>query len=70
MKKINLALAVVFAASLAFTACKKDYTCTCKMNGTESKSELNDAKKSDAEDACKALETTAKMGDPSASCSL
>ncbi|MCU0442688.1 MAG: hypothetical protein MUE96_09845 [Bacteroidia bacterium] len=70
MKKMNLALAVVFAAAITFTSCKKDYTCTCKISGAESKSELKDAKKGDAEDACKALETTGKLVDPAAKCTL
>lgn len=70
MKKMNLTLAVLFAASLAFTACKKDYTCTCKVSNQEIKVPLNDQKKGDAEDACTAAQTTYKVADPNAKCTL
>ena len=67
MKKL-LILAVVGCFALGLTSCKKDYTCSCTIAGTTTKSEIKDAKKKDAQDACDALDTAAKLG--SGSCSL
>ena len=65
MKKAMLALGVIAFFSLA--SCKKDYTCECTMNGQKQSTPLNDQKKSDAEDACNALDT--QLGS-SGSCEL
>ena len=47
----------LFFGALALTSCKKDYTCECKydLNGSATTHEfaIKDAKKKDAEDACK-----------------
>ena len=68
MKKLVLAVAALGLISL--TSCKKDYTCTCKVSGSEIKTEIKDVKKSKAKDGCSALETQSKMIDANASCSL
>jgi len=68
MKKLSLLCAVLFA--LSFTACKKDYTCTCTALGVDTVSPLDNTSKSDAEDACSALETTAQAIDSTATCVL
>jgi hypothetical protein len=68
MKNLLLIVGILFV--FGAVSCKKDYTCTCTILGIESKSEIKDAKKSDAEDACSALETAAKITDASASCSI
>jgi hypothetical protein len=64
MKKVFAVVAVV--ALLA--SCKKDYTCSCTIAGVTSKTEIKDAKKADAEDACSALNTSASL--VGGSCSL
>jgi len=62
MKKAFAILAVV-ALFGATTSCKKDYTCTCttKVTGLDDQTSvlpLGKQKKGDAEDACKALESS------------
>jgi len=55
MKKLFILMAMV---AFVFTSCKKDYTCTCTndSDGTEvSSTPINNASKSDAEDACTAI---------------
>ena len=68
MKKLTVLVAVVFM--FGAVACKKDYTCSCTVSGAALTAEFKDAKKKDAEDACSALETTYKIADPAATCSL
>lgn len=70
MKKVLIGSAFAVMALVVLSSCKKDYTCTCTVLGTTSASEIKDSKKKDAEDACSALETTAKIVDPAASCSI
>jgi predicted SprT family Zn-dependent metalloprotease len=74
MKKL---LTVLFVASLAtaFTSCKKDFVCECTLDGQKTETPINDSKKSDAQNACDALDVTAKgagalIGDANAGCSL
>ncbi len=61
---------------LGLVACKKDYSCDCtfKSLGATTSTTLslliNDASKSDATDACDAAETTYKIVDATASCTL
>ena len=73
MKKV-FAICAVALFAVSFTSCKKDYTCTCTYDlvgtATTTPHELPNQSKSDAEDACAGFETTHKLGDPSASCSL
>ena len=58
MKKIA-PIAVVAMLALAFTSCKKNYTCTCKATGkTDIAIPINKAKKSDATKTCDAAKTT------------
>ncbi|MFH1321878.1 MAG: hypothetical protein ABII90_14660 [Bacteroidota bacterium] len=69
MKKVLAIIAIVaFAAS--FSACKKDYTCSCTVSGLTITAEFLKVKKADAEDSCSSLETTYKIADPNASCSI
>lgn len=67
MKKVLVLSAV---AMIALASCKKDYTCECttEINGETltSASEIKDAKKSDAEDAC----NEADAASPMVSCEL
>ncbi len=55
MKKIA-SVCVIALVVLSMSSCKKDWTCTCTLLGTSSSIPINDATKSDAEDACSALE--------------
>jgi hypothetical protein len=57
MKKF-FALAIVV---VALASCKKDYTCECTILGVTTPTEIKDAKKADAEDACNALDVAAKL---------
>ena len=67
MKKVvTFAMIALFASSMV--ACKKDYTCTCNIGGQEIPNPLGKQKKSDAEDACDALNAAAAIG--GGSCSL
>lgn len=70
MKRMKLTMAVLFTASLAFTACKGDYTCNCKISGVDKKTEFKDVKKDEADDDCEQLETVGKFTDPNAKCTL
>lgn len=62
MKKIAPIVAIALFA-VAFTSCKKDYTCTCKDSaGTSTDIWTQKLKKSDAETACKAASTIIYSG--------
>jgi hypothetical protein len=51
----NLFLTLLFVGGVAaLTSCKKDYTCTCTVDGETYTYELKDVKKKDAKDACDA----------------
>jgi hypothetical protein len=57
------ALATVSVALISLSSCKKDYTCTCTFSGVGAGTpnvvaQINDAKKSDAKEACDELTTT------------
>jgi hypothetical protein len=70
MKKV---LAVMFVASLALGAvsCKKDYTCECTITGLPATATpIANSSKSDATDACNALDAQVKLVDASGSCTL
>lgn len=71
MKKV---LTLLFVASLAMGAvsCSKDYTCECAAatNLPAQTVPIADASKSEATDACDALETTRKIVDAAATCEL
>jgi hypothetical protein len=68
-KTVILACATLFFAA-TMTSCKKDYTCTCKIFGQTSTSEIKDAKKKDAESACDELQVKSRVADASATCGL
>lgn len=57
MKKVFM-IAIVGGA-FVMTSCKKDYTCACTIAGQTSNTVWTDIKKSDAQDACDALDVTA-----------
>lgn len=58
MKKIAPIAAIALLA-VAFTSCKKNYTCTCKASGkTDITIPINKAKKADATKTCDAAQTT------------
>lgn len=67
-RSLVLILAVMFV--LGMVSCKKDYTCTCTIAGQTVPTEYMDVKKKDAEDACDAAQTAARLVDPNANCSL
>jgi hypothetical protein len=64
MKKIVTVAAVALFAALVLPSCKKDYTCTCTINGVSTSTEIKNAKKADAKLACEYLNVSG------ASCSL
>jgi hypothetical protein len=70
MKKLAFVFGVAFVAALAFSSCKKDYTCACTYKlGEETinyEFEIKDAKKADAEAAC----TFTLVGATSVTCEL
>ena len=52
MKKATI-IAAAAIIGLSFSSCKKDYTCTCTIPGSDPEVlEIKDAKKGDAKDAC------------------
>ena len=71
MKKLLL-FSVAVLMACACTSCKKDYTCECKFtDGTPNiTAPFENAKKTDATEACDLLETTYKMADPTVTCTL
>ncbi len=54
----------------ALTACKKDYTCSCKVDGQTIDLPYKKVKKDDAESACSSAQATYKIADDAATCSL
>ncbi len=70
MKKLSL-LGLVFGSLVAMTSCKKDYTCDCTFTtAPDITIDITKAKKADAQDACDSAETTYKIADSGASCTL
>ena len=73
MKKLSILLGVFL---FAFSACKKDYTCSCSaytVLGITTEAvdyELGKQSKADAEEACQALEDVNVILDPAATCEL
>jgi len=61
MKKALSLVAGVALVAVLFTSCKKDYTCSCTILGSTTKSTIADASKKDATDACDALNTSAAI---------
>lgn len=69
MKKLVVLGLVV--AGFAMTSCKKDYTCECTFTSIPTINiEYTKVKKADAETSCDAAETTYKVGDSGANCTL
>jgi hypothetical protein len=58
MKKI--APIAVLALFVAFTSCKKKYTCECTIAGTTTKAESGKVKKSEAKTWCDNADASAK----------
>ena len=55
MKKIITLSATAIMAIALFSSCKKDYTCTCNINGQEIKTTIPDSRKPEAKLACDAM---------------
>jgi hypothetical protein len=70
MKKLLLSVAVLGFITLASSSCKKDWNCDCTIEGDNYKFEINDATKSDAEEACSEVEDTYKLYEFDAKCTL
>ena len=68
MKKTLLIGALGVFAISALASCKKDYTCDCTISGQTVSTQIKDAKKKDAKDACDALGVAATLS--GGSCSL
>lgn len=52
MKKTIIA-GLALISAMAFTSCRKDYSCVCKLNGTVVKTtQYNDINRAEAEDKC------------------
>ncbi|MFT4061889.1 MAG: hypothetical protein QM642_05970 [Edaphocola sp.] len=59
IKKTLLGLALCAGMGLALTACNKDYTCVCTLNGVETYRETVRAKtKNAAEDKCNEMQSS------------
>lgn len=57
--------------TFAFASCKKDYTCTCTVDGNKlTPVQYSDAKKADAQDACDVLNNTYQAVNSANSCTL
>ena len=67
MKKV---LAIAVLGTIVLASCKKDYTCDCSVDGENLSLPYKKVKKKDAEAACDSAESTYKMGDPDATCTL
>jgi hypothetical protein len=59
MKKVLFAVAFV---AFATVSCKKDYVCECTVMGQTIDNPIENASKSDAEEACDALNAAAAVG--------
>jgi hypothetical protein len=70
MKKIMIFILVAFAAILILPSCKKDYTCTCKVDKQKYIYTYNNELKKEAQNACDEQDKAAKLEDKSGSCSL
>lgn len=68
MKKI---LFVAVLGMITLSSCKKDYTCACTFTGGATLNiAIEKSSKKDAESACDSAESTYKVADAAASCSL
>lgn len=67
MKKALIIVAVV-TFSVSMVACKKDYNCTCTLDGQTEVLPLGKQKKKDAENACDVFDILAK--EEGGSCSI
>lgn len=79
MKKSTFAVLSAFALLFAFSACKKDYTCSCNVNipgigSADTTYVIEKSSKKDAESNCNntgtQLSSTAAIVGGTASCSL
>ncbi len=66
MKSVKMILGIAALSTLAFTSCKKDYTCTCTTSvGSVSNTvthDLNNQSYKDANEACDRFENQANSG--------
>lgn len=70
-----LVTGVLMLFLVAFSACKKDHTCSCTYTDGAGDTQtattvIPDASKKDAKEGCETLEATLKVGFSDASCSL
>jgi hypothetical protein len=69
MKKILLASALMITISMAFTSCKKDWSCSCTdQNGNSTSTAINNETLLNARAKCKDMSFT--IGAASENCSL
>jgi len=69
-KTAAITLALVFVGALAFTGCRKNYTCDCTASGQTYHYDLVKEKKKTAQSTCDLEQTDWKMVDPAATCTL
>lgn len=75
MKKV-LAILTIAVFATSFTACKKEYTCSCTYNDPITgitvtlDHEFEKMKKQEAEEDCEDLEAVHKLVDSTATCSI
>lgn len=66
MKSVKMILGIAALSTLAFTSCKKDYTCTCTTTvgsvSTTKTHDLNNQNYKDANEACDRFENDANSG--------
>lgn len=73
--KVKKIAALAAIAMLTLASCKKDWVCECDitadgMNMPSTELQIQDAKKSDAEDLCDTFQTTSSAAGATASCDL
>lgn len=68
MKKVITIAAVALLGAIVLPSCKKDYTCTCTIQGQSVSYTYNKVKKSDAKTSCDQQNTAASI--LGGSCSL
>jgi hypothetical protein len=70
----NLTFALGLVGLLSLASCTKDYSCSCTLDYGQGDTTITllyeGVKKGDAEEGCTAAETTYKIADPSATCTL
>ncbi|MCB9222807.1 MAG: hypothetical protein H6582_01415 [Crocinitomicaceae bacterium] len=60
MKKV-FSVGFLIATLTLLSSCRKEWDCECTVSGSTSSSKISDATKSEAEDACMALDEAAAI---------